>query len=57
LRTLRDPSHTQLSDFIDLWKAKEVETLGKLAPRTAAEQEEPADAEPEPSLDEKEIGK
>ena len=30
-----DEEHTMISDFIDLWKAKEVELLGALAPASA----------------------
>lgn len=51
-----DAKHTELSDLIDLWKAQEVETLGALAPDTGQEVEEVPVEEPEPSIDEAEIG-
>jgi len=51
-----DVKHTELSELVDLWKAKEVETLGELAPVTADGAGVSAGDEPEPSIDEKEIG-
>ncbi len=52
---LGDANHTELSDLIDLWKAKEVETLGGLAPGNGQELEEATSGDPEPSIDEAEI--
>jgi hypothetical protein len=49
-----DTGHTEVSDLVDLWKAKEVETLGALAPSAAVADASVA-AEPELSLDEAEI--
>lgn len=49
-----DEAHSNLSDLVDLWKAKEVETLGGLAPQ-ATLPPAAAPAAPEPSLDETDI--
>jgi proteasome beta subunit len=51
-----DEDHQHLSDLIDLWKAKEVETLGQFAPATAQDAP-PDDTKPEPSIDPGEIDK
>jgi proteasome beta subunit len=55
-----DPGHTELSDLIDLWKMKEVETLGQLSPAPAQVEvlvhDEGSGDEPEPSIEESEIG-
>ncbi len=54
-----EEGHTELKELVDLWKAKEVETLGELAPRAAGAAAGEAAAEEgvqeEPSLDEAEI--
>jgi hypothetical protein len=59
-----EEAHTELQDLVDLWKAKEVETLGELAPHAAegpaaeAAAEAAAAGEPEqdePTLEEAEI--
>jgi hypothetical protein len=43
-------------ELIDLWKAREVEALGSLAPKPAAEEPAAADAAAEePAIDESEI--
>jgi 20S proteasome alpha/beta subunit len=47
--------HTELKELVDLWKAKEVETLGELAPvRVAVQVTEPTGAEN--TIDASEIG-
>ncbi len=50
-----DQAHAELSDLVDLWKAKEAETLGQLAPMTTAD-EAVTDSDAEPSI-EAEIGR
>jgi 20S proteasome alpha/beta subunit len=53
-----DERHTELKELIDLWKAKEIDTLGKLAPRAGATEENgdgEADGETVPGIDENEI--
>jgi hypothetical protein len=51
-----DAVHTELMELIDLWKAREVEALGSLAPKPAAEEPAAADAAAEePAIDESEI--
>lgn len=49
-----DEGHTKLCDLVDLWKTREVETLGGLAPAGAFDSEPTAadsDAENEPSIE------
>lgn len=48
-----DESHTNVKDTVDLWKAKEVEVLGELAPTPSLPTE--VSGAPEPSLNENEI--
>ncbi len=48
--------HTKLSKFIDLWKAREIESLGDLAPVTSDEVTARSTPPPEPSIDEADIG-
>jgi proteasome beta subunit len=50
--------HTELKDFVDLWKSKEVESLGALAPQAAPVINgagSSAERETEPGIDEAEI--